>query len=181
LPKAAQAPGGEALLELLTEGLLHDARNPLNALSISLEVLADRSGETAQLSAIHERSIRSMREQIARINTLLTRFGEFVVSGAAPEPVDLSAVAHQALEVIGHHARCRRVQLRASTEPDLIASAGTPGPRRWLLEQLVLAIASGNLCREVVVSARAEPPEAVLRITNVDNPGGAAELRLPLV
>ncbi|MHA7631305.1 histidine kinase dimerization/phospho-acceptor domain-containing protein [Corallococcus sp. M7] len=70
----------------LMDSLLHDVRNPLNALAIHLEVLSEKlKGESGQVPATQEKNLKAMREQIARVDGLLKLFSDFMVfRGAIP-------------------------------------------------------------------------------------------------
>ncbi|HXN41127.1 MAG TPA: histidine kinase dimerization/phospho-acceptor domain-containing protein, partial [Myxococcaceae bacterium] len=65
----------------LVLGLLHDARNPLNALAINLEVLTDKLRQS-EAPATGEKNVKAMREQIRRIDSMLRRFGDFLAPRA---------------------------------------------------------------------------------------------------
>lgn len=109
----------------LVDGLLHDARNPLNALAINLEVLTDKLRRSDGLGGA-DRNLRAMREQIFRVDTILRRFADFLAprrSGAGE--AKLSELVEAALEVAGHEARKKRLRLIARVEPDL---------KVWLLQ-----------------------------------------------
>jgi phosphoglycerate-specific signal transduction histidine kinase len=102
----------------LMDSLLHDVRNPLNALSIHLEVLTEKlKGEAGQVPASQEKNLRSMREQIQRVDGILRRFSEFIVSrpGSLGD-VELSDTVTRALEVLAHESRKRRLEAAAALE-----------------------------------------------------------------
>jgi signal transduction histidine kinase len=111
-----------ALLEAaprLVDGLLHDARNPLNALAINLEVLTDKLRQSAALGSA-EKNLRAMREQIFRVDAILRRFADFLAPrrlGAGQ--ANLSELVEGALEIAGHEARKKSLRLIPQVEPDL--------------------------------------------------------------
>src|SRR5216683_7477105 len=75
---------GAARYELtsrLMESFLHEARNPLNVLSINVDVLTQRL-KTPTASQSHDKYLRAMREQIQRVDTIMRDFAEFL----SPEP-----------------------------------------------------------------------------------------------
>jgi signal transduction histidine kinase len=88
----------EQLSELgeVGRGLAHSLRNPLNALGLAIDHLADRSAdpEAAEVAA-------AARRQIGRIDGALRGFLALAAGGAAPAAVDLVDVARDvALEAL---------------------------------------------------------------------------------
>src|SRR3954463_13304181 len=79
----------------LMDSLLHDVRNPLNALTINLEVLYGKlKAEMGEVPLSQEKNIKAMRDQIQRVDGILRQFHEFIVlRGGAAGEVDLSEVA----------------------------------------------------------------------------------------
>src|SRR5437868_7018271 len=105
----------------LMDSLLHDVRNPLNALSINLEVLSEKlKGETGEVPASQAKNIKAMRDQIQRVDGILRQFAEFIVlRGGSSGEVGLSEVTKRSLEVLAHESRRRRIKLQTEIEPDL--------------------------------------------------------------
>lgn len=172
----------------LMDSLLHDVRNPLNALSIHLEVLTEKlKGETGQVPASQEKNLRSMREQIQRVDGILRRFSEFIVSrpGSLGD-VELSETVTRALDVLSHESRKRRLQLRLSIAPGVRARLTDTGELGFLLVQSLMRIydrsAQGG---EVTVTVKAADTRAVFEVVattlaSVDGPleaAAALELR----
>jgi signal transduction histidine kinase len=112
----------EAVMEAtpkLVDSLLHDARNPLNALAINLEVLTDKLRQSVALGNA-DKNLRAMREQIFRVDTILRRFADFLAPPRlGPGEAKLSELVEAALEVAGHEARKKRLRLLARVEPGL--------------------------------------------------------------
>lgn len=161
---------------ILMDSLLHDVRNPLNALSINLEVLSEKlKGETGQVPPSQEKNIKAMRDQIHRVDGILRQFSDFLVlRGGAPGEVALSDVAKRSLEVLAHESRRRRIKLQVSIEPDVrIHLQDTCEVSFFLVQSLLRAFGRAEAGTEVAVTVRAEGARAVLEV--VDPAGGAAE------
>lgn len=99
----------------LMGSLLHDVRNPLNTMSINLEILSEKVKKDPVTMEKVEKNLRVAREQIMKIDGLLRQFSEFM----APRPltatdVDLLEVVHRASAVVAHETRKSRVQISAS-------------------------------------------------------------------
>jgi signal transduction histidine kinase len=87
------------------DSLVHDVRNPLNALVINVEILrrswpAAAGGEVPPAQA---KNLHAMREQVARVNATLGEFARFLApSPTAPAVHSLSAMVQDAVAVLGH-------------------------------------------------------------------------------
>ncbi len=160
----------------LMDSLLHDVRNPLNALSINLEVLSEKlKGETGEVPPSQAKNIKAMRDQIQRVDGILRQFSEFIVlrGGSAGEVV-LSDVAKRSLEVLAHESRRRRIKLQISIEPELrVRLQDTSELSFFLVQALLRAFARTEAGMEVAVTVRAEGSQAVLEVT--DSAGSAPE------
>lgn len=115
----------------LMESLLHDARNPLNAVAINLEVVAEKlKDDEGKIPESVERNLKSMREQVYRVDAILREFSDFIAPRLGTSgDLELGPLLSRALEVVGHEARKRRVKVagRASIPPPW-PRCRTPGP-----------------------------------------------------
>lgn len=154
----------------LMDSLLHDVRNPLNALAIHLEVLTEKlKGESGQVPAAQEKNLKAMREQIARVDSLLKLFSDFIVfRGAGPSgEVPLSDATGKALDVLGHESRRRRLQIQRAIDPDVHARLeDTTELGFFLVQVLMRAFQRAEPGSTVVVSVRGEGPSAVLEVVD---------------
>lgn len=160
----------------LMDSLLHDVRNPLNALSIHLELLSEKlKAEAGELSPAQEKSLRAMRSQIQRVDGLLKQFADFIVCrGSGPGQADLSAAVERALQVLTHESRRRRLKL----EPQLESGVQVRLPELGELGFLVVQPLLGALERaqgRVEVAVRREPAGAVLEVVDGSDSEVAAE------
>lgn len=103
----------------LMDSLLHDARNPLNALAINLEVVAERLKREPGAGAppVSAKGLASMRDQIFRVDDVLKQFAEFMAPPAAPAPAGLSEIVQRAVQLVAYEARRSQVRLRPLIEP----------------------------------------------------------------
>lgn len=160
----------------LMDSLLHDVRNPLNALSINLEVLAEKlKGEVGQVPPSQEKNIKAMRDQIQRVDGILRQFSDFIVfRGGMAGEASLSDVAKRSLEVLAHESRRRRLKVHTAIEPDLKVQLQDTQELSFFLVQAVLrAFSRCEPSTEVKIEARSEGTKAVLEIT--DSAGSAPE------
>ena len=166
-----------AITHRLIDSLLHDVRNPLNALSINLDVLTEKlRREQGEIPPTQEKNLKVMREQIFRVDGILKQFADFMAP--RPDPVrgavDLSEAVKQALQILGHECRRAMVKVRQMIEPDL-KTAGASGAVRFLTLQLLFrALMRAGTEGEVDVTLQREASTAVLRIRD-----GSTEPREP--
>jgi phosphoglycerate-specific signal transduction histidine kinase len=160
----------------LMDSLLHDVRNPLNALSINLEVLSEKlKGETGEVPASQAKNVKAMRDQIQRVDGILRQFAEFIVlRGGSSGEVGLSEVTKRSLEVLAHESRRRRIKLQTEIEPDVrVKLADTSELSFFLVQALLRAFGRTEAGMDVRVAVRCEGSQAVLEVT--DPAGNAPE------
>jgi len=160
----------------LMDSLLHDVRNPLNALSINLEVLAEKlKGEAGQVPPSQEKNVKAMRDQIQRVDGILRQFAEFIVfRGGMAGEASLSDVAKRSLDVLAHESRRRRLKVHTAIEPELrVQLQDTQELSFFLVQALLRAFHRSEPSTEVKVEARGEGSKAVLEVT--DSAGNAPE------
>jgi signal transduction histidine kinase len=163
----------------LMDSLLHDVRNPLNALSINLEVLSEKlKAETGEVPASQAKNIKAMRDQIQRVDGILRQFSDFIVlRSGAPGDAGLSDVAKRSLEVLAHESRRRRIKVQTAIEPDIRVRLQDTGELSFFLVQALLrAFGRSETGTEVSLSVRVEGPCAVLEVTDA---GGSAPEQVP--
>jgi phosphoglycerate-specific signal transduction histidine kinase len=160
----------------LMDSLLHDVRNPLNALSINLEVLSEKlKGEAGEVPPSQAKNLKAMRDQIQRVDGILRQFADFIVfrGGGAGEAA-LSEVTKRALDVVAHESRRRRLKLNITLDADLrVKLQDTSELSFFLIQALLRAFSRSEPSSDVSVAVRAEGSQAVLEV--VDSAGSAPE------
>ncbi|ATB32948.1 histidine kinase dimerization/phospho-acceptor domain-containing protein [Melittangium boletus] len=154
----------------LMDSLLHDVRNPLNALSIHLEVLTEKLKVEGQVPPSQEKNLKSMREQIQRVDGILRRFAEFIVSrpGGAGD-ADLTETVTRAMDVLAHESRKQRLQVRPSLAPGVRARLSDIGELGFLvLQALTRGYGRSEPGSEVTVGVRIEESRAVFEVVDVN-------------
>lgn len=156
----------------LVDSLLHDARNPLNALSINLEVLTEKlKDETGEVPPKQLKNLKAMREQVTRVDQILRHYADFFAPrGSGAENV--SAVLDRAVQLLGHEARVKRVQLKAEIDPDVQVSLAAAAELRLLCVQPILrALERAPEGSEVVISLKRTGAIAFLTIADTGGEG----------
>ncbi|HME91896.1 MAG TPA: histidine kinase, partial [Myxococcaceae bacterium] len=104
----------------LVDSLIHDARNPLNALTLNLEVLTEKIHALPNSLPAADKNLRAIREQVFRVDSILRKFAEFIAARPAGQgEANLSELVVRAVEVLGHEARSGRVRMLSQIEPGL--------------------------------------------------------------
>lgn len=163
----------------LMESLVHDVRNPLNAMAINVEVLQEKLARASggSVPTGPAKNLQAMREQVVRVNALLGEFARFIAPPPGPPAeVTLVKVVEEAAALLGHVSRRARVRLGVDLGPD---SRHIHSPDPALLNFLVLRPLLRALERtreegRVQVTLRSEPNRQVLEIQD-GGPDDAAE------
>jgi signal transduction histidine kinase len=166
-----------ALTSRLFDSLLHDVRNPLNALSINLDVLTEKvRGPDGRVPPALEKNLKAMRDQIFRVDGILRQFAEVLVPHVRPGEtrLNVSELLQKAQVVAGHEFRRSRVQLNARIDPEVVVVTRDTGAVGFIIvETLLRAVARSAAGEAVDLSLGAEGSQAVLRI--LDATGVAPE------
>ncbi|MFN7131697.1 MAG: histidine kinase dimerization/phospho-acceptor domain-containing protein, partial [Myxococcales bacterium] len=99
----------------LSEGMAHDARNPLNAIALNVEVLGEKlKSGGPELRAAVDKYLKAIKEQVSRADRIIREYVGFVrpEHGRSAE-TDLAELVHRAVEVCRHDARKRGVRVDA--------------------------------------------------------------------
>ncbi len=153
----------------LMDSLLHDARNPLNALSINLDVLQEKlRGEDGKVPPSQDKNLKAIREQLFRVDGILRQFADFMTPRQGLEPsVTLAEVIQKALEVLSHECRKSRINVRHVVDAELrVRSANAADVRSLVLGVLMRGIARVPAGGELTVTLKSEGSEAVLSVTD---------------
>ena len=167
-----------AAVGTMAAGLSHEIRNPLNAASLQLMVLARRLARLpAETQPPLLEPLALVQTEIRRLNQILEDFLAFArPRELVPSPVDLAKVAASVLDLLGEQAERAGVLLERSIESARFV-AGDAGRLQQALMNLVLnaiqATPSGGFVR---VELADDPPDVVLAVED-SGPGIPKNLR----
>jgi signal transduction histidine kinase len=159
--------------------LAHDLRAPLNAMQITLELLADTliSGGAGADTSDQQRYVAVLKEEVARLNrTLCTMLDHSIPLSAASQKFDLRAIVEEVAALLGTQAKRHRVDLQLRLPDREVKVIG----HRDRLKQALINVAingleampgGGRLRIDMVV-----PDSTVNIIVRDDGPGIANEL-----
>jgi signal transduction histidine kinase len=149
-----------SLSSRLIESFLHEARNPLNVLSINLDVLTQKLRGTAPNS---DKYLRAMREQIQRVDGIMRDFADFIspeVNGAYDG--HFSETLERAIRVAGHEFRRGKVRVADAIQPNLRVCGFSADAIYFVaLQPILRAVIRSPAGSEVEIRASAEGPHVL--------------------
>lgn len=124
--------------------MAHDIKAPLNAMQLTLELLADSVAQDAATDAKgrRQRHVAVLREELARLNRILkTMLDQREPLGAVMETFDLREVIREIVALMAPQARGQRVEMQIRLPADAVELSGY----RDRLKQALLNIAINGL------------------------------------
>lgn len=161
LEHAARSEG----LTRIAAGVAHDIKNPLNAMSLQLALLAEKLSTTPEASGAAASHLGALRDQVVRVNEILRRLVDVADPSAPLGYTDVGALLADAASLLGHDARRRRVALTVDAHAGAVrtgADAARVG--RLLLGALARAVAATPEGGRLAVRATVEGEWAVVRL-----------------
>lgn len=152
-------------LTRLAAGLVHDIKNPLNAMSLQLALLADKLSASPEAAGASSAHLGALRDQVARVNEVLRRFLDVTDPSAPLGFTDVGALAADVASLFAHDARRRRVALTVEAHAGAVRTAADPARvGRLLLGMVARALAATREGGRLAVRAVAEAEWAVVRL-----------------
>ena len=148
---AARVTGlGEALehamrsiaLGRVASGIVHDIKNPLNAMALQIALLGEKLSASDEASASAGGHLSALRDQVGRVNEILRRFLDVADPGAPLGFTDVGALVTDAVALLAHEARRHRIEATADASAGAIRTSCDPGRvARLVLGLLARALA----------------------------------------
>jgi K+-sensing histidine kinase KdpD len=163
----------------LMDSLLHDVRNPLNALSINLDVVHEKvkRGGSGSLAQATQKNVLAMREQIRRVDGVLRSFADFLAPpDDPPTKVHFSEWVTRAIDLAVYEARRSQVRIRPLIEPGVyLADADGASARLMALLPVLRGVKRAVAGSEIAVTLSQTPRTLSLQVND-----GQAESGEPL-
>lgn len=166
-----------AAIGVLTTGLAHEIRNPLNAAGLQLQLLSRRLRKSALAEDEGDRldePVALVRRELARLSSLLDDFlGLARPSALRAERVDLGALVHHVVKLQTPLCEAKGVALEARTAAGDLSAEVERGRIEQVLTNLV-----GNACDALddggAIAVAIDPgPDAIELIVGDSGPGFA--------
>ncbi len=107
-------------------GVVHDIKNPLNAMALQIALLGEKLSVSDEASAAAAGHLSALRDQVARVNEVLRRFLDVADPGAPLGFTDVGALLADVVMLFGHEARRRRIELTVDAPPGLVRTSCDP-------------------------------------------------------
>ncbi len=149
-----------ALLERVAAGLAHEGKNPLHNMVLHLQLMAEKL--SAAERAPIDRHLQSLRDGIAKVDSLLRAFGEF----ANPDhlPTDLGAAVARTLQLFQYDARRAAVQVTSVSPGSVVVRSSSAALSDLVAHVYVAAIELARDGGNVEVRLDSAPPRASLEV-----------------
>lgn len=133
------------LLEGLSAGMVHEARNPLNAMAIHLEVLADklRDEVLGEVPPHLQKNLQAARNQIRRLDQILRRYGDFASGQPTETQPDLLTLWDQAAGLCEYQVRRAGIRMEVEIPTPLRPAGDATLLCQTLIEFLLFCLARG--------------------------------------
>jgi signal transduction histidine kinase len=105
----------------LVDSMLHDARNPLNAISIHVEILGEKLRQ-ARAAVNVDSNLQAIRSQLLAVDEILKSYANFIHPRQRGEgQFSVSQVVQDAVKLLGYESRRKNVEISTALEPSLSA------------------------------------------------------------
>ena len=166
-----------AAMTRLMDSMLHDVRNPLNALAINTEVLSEKlKDERGAVPPLQEKNLRAIREQVQRVDAVLRQFSQFITPPRGESETELSEVTARAVAVLAHESRRGRVTLTVEISPDVrVRVPDSAGLYFLIYRTLLRAIERAPAASEVRVQLSKSEGRGVFSVENAAGARAASD------
>jgi signal transduction histidine kinase len=168
-----------AAVGILTAGLSHEIRNPLNAAGLQLAVLerrVRRMPAAEQAEALEPLVL--VRDEIRRLNHLLEDLLQFARRRELQrQPVEVGPLIDRVSQLLGSDAEARGVTITQQVEPGLTVMGDESRLREVIINLVLNALEASERGGEVRVGARALSPVEVELSVEDDGPGVPTDQR----
>jgi signal transduction histidine kinase len=149
----------------LAGGVVHDIKNPLNAMALQVAILGEKLSASHDAGSAVAGHLGALRDQIGRVNEILRRFLDVADPGAPLGYTDVGGLLADAASLFTHEARRRRIALSVEAQPGVVRTSCEPGRvGRLVLGLFARALAETPEEGRLVARAEARDGRAVLTI-----------------
>ncbi len=164
-------------LQWLQPGLVHELKNPLNAMVINLSLLHHGLSAAGALDERRSRYLAILKSEVERLNERLD-FALGLLAPAEATPVDLVAVAAEVERLVGPHLRRHSIGLTVSSPSSPLVVAGQWRDWRDVVLRLVI-LAAEALSKDDHLTLELSPWDSFAQLTLDPGEGVRHGLRRP--
>jgi len=155
-----------AMVGRMASVVAHEIRNPLNSISLNVDLLAEMAAAAPSPNPRMQEVLRSVQQEVDRLSEITEEYLRF---GRMPQgvlaPCDLGTLVRETLAFLSEELEAAGVEVRVRVPGQPVRVSGDEGQLRQALQNLVRnareAMPTGGLL-EVIVEVLGE--EAVLRV-----------------
>ncbi len=126
----------------VASGIVHDIKNPLNAMALQIALLGEKLSASDAASAAAAGHLSALRDQVGRVNEILRRFLDVADPAAPLGFTDVGALVTDAVALLAHEARRHRIETTVDASPGAVRTSCDPGRvARLVLGLLARALA----------------------------------------
>lgn len=157
----------------VASGVVHDIKNPLNAMALQIALLGEKISGSADASAAAAGHLSALRDQVARVNEVLRRFLDVADPGTPLGYTDVGALVTDVATLLGHEGRRRRVEVAIDAPAGTIRTACDPARvARLVLGLLARALAETPDGGRLAARAEADGTHVTVEI---EHPAGVPD------
>jgi signal transduction histidine kinase len=108
-------------------GVVHDIKNPLNAMALQIALLGEKLSVSEEASSAAAAHLSALRDQVGRVNEVLRRFLDVADPAAPLGYTDVGALLGDVATLLGHEGRRRRIEVTVDAPPGAIRTSCDPG------------------------------------------------------
>lgn len=148
------APERGSLRATVMRGIAHEIRNPLNAMSIGLQLLEeDLSEESAPDRETTLADVGRVRREVDRLERILSDFQRYARMQFRPDTVDIGALLDETLDFMEAEAARANVEISRAVSHGLMAAADPALLRQAFLNVIVNAFQAVGEAGTLTVAA----------------------------
>ena len=134
------ASSRDSLRQTVMRGIAHEIRNPLNTMSITLQLLEeDLTGESAPTQGAVLADVGRVRREVDRLERILSDFQRYARMQFRPDDVDIGALVNETLDFMEAEAARAGVEITRSVPRGITAGADSALLRQAFLNVIVNA------------------------------------------
>lgn len=165
-----------AALHTLSAGVAHELRNPLSALDLNLQLLAEELQDQSRLSSRAEAYLQVLDVELNRLSAILDNFMRYTQSRSGESrPVNMRSLVSHVAQLLQHEAADRNQELVVSLPTEMPCIQGDETQITQALINIVInafqAMPEGGVCHIVLTESERQGRKWVEVTVHDSGPG----------